>query len=243
WGVDALLEQQTREHDDLDVVVELSEVQRLTEALVGAGYEQVAGEAPKSFVLVDPQGRQVDVHPVVFNRDRGGGVYQMDDGREWVYPVSGFDGRGEVARRPVRCLSAEVQVLVHDGYELTDKDYRELYLLHKRFGAELPPRYAERALATGQASAGPARQSAPSPPIRLACWPGRSEPSPSTISPPGVTVTTTSAARASSRLGATPAPTSSAAAAAREASTSQSTTSRPRARNVRAAARPLTPAP
>jgi lincosamide nucleotidyltransferase A/C/D/E len=147
WGVDALLEQQTREHDDLDLVVELAAVPRLTETLVGAGYGQVAGEAPRSFVLVDPQGRQVDVHPVVFDDARGGGVYQMDDGREWVYPASGFTGRGRVAGRRLRCLSAEEQVRVHDGYELTDKDYRELYLLHKRFAVELPPKYAERALA------------------------------------------------------------------------------------------------
>jgi hypothetical protein len=68
-------------------------VPRLTEALVGAGYEQVAGGAPKSFVLGDPWGRQVDLHPVVFNDDRGGGVYQMDDGREWVYPSSGSAAR------------------------------------------------------------------------------------------------------------------------------------------------------
>jgi lincosamide nucleotidyltransferase A/C/D/E len=144
WGVDALLEEQTREHDDLDLVVDLAEVPRLIETLVGAGYEQVAGEAPGSFVLVDPRGRQVDVHPVVFDDARGGGVYQMDGAREWVYPGSGFTGRGRVAERRVRCLSAEVQVLVHDGYELTDKDYRELYLLHERFGVELPPKYAER---------------------------------------------------------------------------------------------------
>jgi lincosamide nucleotidyltransferase A/C/D/E len=149
WGVDALLERQTREHDDLDVVVELADVPALTETLVAAGYEQVAGEAPKSFVLVDARGRQVDVHPVVFDDARGGGVYKMDDGREWVYPASGFAGRGRVAGRAVRCLTPEVQVLVHDGYELTDKDYVELYLLHERFGVALPPEYARRARALG----------------------------------------------------------------------------------------------
>jgi lincosamide nucleotidyltransferase A/C/D/E len=149
WGVDALLEEQTREHDDLDVVVRLSDVRRLTEALAGAGYEQVAGTAPRSFVLVDALGRQVDVHPVVMDNARGGGVYQMDDGRDWVYPASGFTGRGRVAGRLVRCLSAEVQVLVHDGYELTDKDWRELSLLHERLGVALPVKYAERVLAAG----------------------------------------------------------------------------------------------
>ena len=147
WGVDALLEEQTREHDDLDVVVKLSDVKRLTEALACAGYEHVAGAAPRSFVLVDALGRQVDVHPVVMDDARGGGVYQMDDGRDWVYPASGFAGRGRVAGRAVRCLTAEVQVLVHDGYELTDKDWCELYLLHERFGVALPVKYAESALA------------------------------------------------------------------------------------------------
>src|SRR5918999_896024 len=78
WGVDALLERQTREHDDLGLVVEVADVPRLTETLVAAGYEQVAGGPPKSFVLVDAGGRQVDVHPVVFDDARGGGVYEMD---------------------------------------------------------------------------------------------------------------------------------------------------------------------
>lgn len=152
WGVDALLERQTREHDDLDLVVELADVPTLTEKLVAAGYEQVTGKAPRSFMLVDARGRQVDVHPVVFDDARGGGVYEMDDGREWVYPASGFAGSGRVAGRAVRCLTPEVQVLVHDGYELADKDYRELYLLHRQFGVALPAEYAERALAASSSS-------------------------------------------------------------------------------------------
>jgi lincosamide nucleotidyltransferase A/C/D/E len=79
----------------------------------------------------------VDVHPVTFD-DAGGGVYRMDDGRDWTYPAEGFTGRGVVAGRTVRCLSPAVQVLVHDGYELGEKDYRELRLLRDRFGVELP---------------------------------------------------------------------------------------------------------
>ncbi|MGH3078929.1 MAG: nucleotidyltransferase domain-containing protein [Gaiellaceae bacterium] len=140
WGVDALLEEQQREHDDLDLVVALADVPALLGVLGRARYEHAAGVTPGSVVLVDARGRQVDVHPVVFDDERGGGVYVMDDGREWVYPGHGFDGRGRVAGRPVRCLSPEVQVLVHDGYELTAKDYRELDLLHERFGVDVPPR-------------------------------------------------------------------------------------------------------
>jgi lincosamide nucleotidyltransferase A/C/D/E len=140
WGVDALLEEQVREHDDLDLVVALADLPALLGVAGRSGYEHAAGAVPGSIVLVDARGRQVDVHPVVLDDARGGGVYVMDDGREWVYPCQGFDGRGRVAGRPVRCLSPEVQVLVHDGYELTAKDYRELDLLHERFGVDVPPR-------------------------------------------------------------------------------------------------------
>ncbi len=148
WGVDALLERQTREHDDLDLVTKLDDSTKVIGALEAGGYELVDGAPPQSFVLVDAVGRQVDVHPVIFDDARGGGVYEMRDGREWVYPMQGFTGRGQVNGINVRCLSPEVQVLVHDGYELTDKDYWELRLLHDRFGVDIPERYRARALRT-----------------------------------------------------------------------------------------------
>jgi hypothetical protein len=68
----------------------------------------------------------------------------MEEGASWVYPAGGFSGKGTVDGRPVRCLSPEVQILVHAGYELTAKDLRELYLLRERFGVELPAELAER---------------------------------------------------------------------------------------------------
>jgi lincosamide nucleotidyltransferase A/C/D/E len=151
WGVDALLGHQTREHDDLDLVVELGHASRIIQLLDGLGYSLVAGAPPKSFVMVDTRGRQVDVHPVTFNAE-GGGVYQMDDGNEWVYPGEGFNGRGSVDEKPMRCLSPDVQVLVHAGYELTQKDYRELYLLRERFGVEPPSALLENVLAAAPES-------------------------------------------------------------------------------------------
>ena len=138
WGVDALLEEETREHDDLDLVARLEDSDAIIAVLQGAGYELVVGAPPKSYVFVDAIGRQVDVHPVVFDDARGGGVYVMEDGREWVYPAEGFSGRGRIGGQEVRCLTPEVQVLVHDGYELGEKDFRELQLLHDRFGVEVP---------------------------------------------------------------------------------------------------------
>ncbi len=153
WGVDALLGRETREHDDLDVVVELRYSDRVVQLLSDLGYELVAGGVPKGFVLVDRHGRQVDVHPVTFDRD-GGGVYWMEEG-EWVYPAEGFSGQGMVDGRAVRCLTPEVQVLVHAGYELSDKDYLELYLLRERFSVALPGELVERVDAAGRALSTP----------------------------------------------------------------------------------------
>jgi lincosamide nucleotidyltransferase A/C/D/E len=143
WGVDALLGLQTREHDDLDLVAELRDSERIIELLEGLGYELVAGAPPKSFVLVDEVGRQVDVHPVSFDVE-GGGVYEMEGGSKWIYPAEGFAGQGSVEGRAIRCLSPEVQVLVHAGYELTEKDYRELNLLRDRFGVTLTDEVSAR---------------------------------------------------------------------------------------------------
>jgi lincosamide nucleotidyltransferase A/C/D/E len=133
WGVDALLGEQTREHDDLDLVVGREDVPRLVDALGKRGYEVAKGELPTCIVLLDEVGRQVDVHPVAFD-DAGDGIYRMEDGRDWAYPAAGFGGRGEVLGKSVRCLSPEVQVLCHAGYELGDTDHHDLALLRDRFG-------------------------------------------------------------------------------------------------------------
>jgi lincosamide nucleotidyltransferase A/C/D/E len=135
WGVDALLGEQTRPHDDLDLVVPLEHVPALQEALARRGFRLAGGGAPMSVELTDAEGRQVDVHPVVFD-ECGGGVYRMRTGEDWVYPAEGFEGVGSVAGRRVRCLTPEVQVLCHAGYELDEDDRRDLRALADRFGVE-----------------------------------------------------------------------------------------------------------
>jgi lincosamide nucleotidyltransferase A/C/D/E len=137
WGVDALLGRQTRAHDDVDLVASLDEVPRLQEVLAGRGYVLAGGGAPLSFELVDARGRQVDVHPVAFS-ERGDGIYRMQTGEDWTYPAAGFEGAGHVLDRPVRCLTPEVQVLCHRGYDLDEDDLRDLRALQEHFGVELP---------------------------------------------------------------------------------------------------------
>jgi lincosamide nucleotidyltransferase A/C/D/E len=140
WGVDALVGEQLRAHDDLDIVVAIDDVPVVQDVLRRAGYTDRDREAPLSFMTVDREGRQVDVHPVTFDAD-GNGLYQMDDGDTWTYPAAGLAGTGSIGGRPVHCLTPELQMRVHAGYELGEKDHEEIRILHERFGVVPPPGY------------------------------------------------------------------------------------------------------
>ena len=139
WGVDALLERQTRPHKDVDIIVRVADAPRLQEVLGRRGFVFKEGILPTSFVLADGCGLEVDVHAVVFDGD-GNGVYRMQNGEDWIYPAEGFSGRGVVDGWSVACLSPAAQVLCHaEGYVPTDKDRRDMAFLRERFGVELPP--------------------------------------------------------------------------------------------------------
>jgi lincosamide nucleotidyltransferase A/C/D/E len=139
WAVDALLGAQTRPHKDLDIILRLADLPQLREILGSRGFEIQQGGRESNFVLADHSGLEVDVHAIVFDRD-GNGVYRMENGSDWIFPASGFSGRGVVNGVDVGCLSPETQVLCHaHGYVPTEKDFRDMELLEARFGVELPP--------------------------------------------------------------------------------------------------------
>jgi lincosamide nucleotidyltransferase A/C/D/E len=139
WGVDALLQTQTRAHKDVDIILPVTDAPRLQELLAMRGFAVREGKPPDSFVLAKGAAIEVDVHAVTFDRD-GNGVYRMQSGQDWVYPAEGFSGRGIVGGMAVRCLSPTTQVLCHaHGYVAVEKDYCDMELLAERFGIDLPP--------------------------------------------------------------------------------------------------------
>lgn len=140
WAVDAALGRQTRAHDDLDIVVDLDHVEPLSALLESQGYVLAGGGAHKSFELVDEFGRQVDVHPVVFVPS-GDGRYLMETGEYWIYPARGFAGEGRILARVVRCLTPEVQMLCHTGYEPHRQSYDDVWALGERFDLRVPDEY------------------------------------------------------------------------------------------------------
>jgi lincosamide nucleotidyltransferase A/C/D/E len=139
WAVDAVLGEQTRPHKDIDIILRVEDLPRLREILGGRRFTVQDGGTESNFVLADPSGLEVDVHAIVFDQG-GNGVYRMENGSDWIFPATGFRGKGVVQGIRVRCLSPETQVLCHaHGYVPTEKDFRDMELLQARFGVELPP--------------------------------------------------------------------------------------------------------
>lgn len=158
WGVDALLGEQTRSHGDLDLVVSLTEVSRLQEALRALGFEVESGGTAANFVMADGNRREIDVHAVAFD-ERGYGSFRLPDGRLWPFPPAAFAGEGTVGGRPVRCLSADAQVQCHaQGYAPTEKDLHDLERLQKRFGVVLPISLCRQPHASERPSVGRRRE-------------------------------------------------------------------------------------
>jgi lincosamide nucleotidyltransferase A/C/D/E len=138
WAIDALLGEQTRPHDDLDLVSRLEDSGRIEKALGERGYVLAGGGAPQSFELVDDEGHQVDVHPASFNSD-GDGAYPMADGGEWIFPAAGFGGSGLILGRRVPCLTPEVVMVNHTtGYALDDEHQQDVRALGERYDIPVP---------------------------------------------------------------------------------------------------------
>jgi len=139
WGVDALLETQTRLHRDVDIIVRVSDVPEVQRLLDQRGFSIKEGSPPYSFVLANGSGLEVDIHAVVFDEE-GNGIYRMQNGEDWIYPQVGFGGRGKVEDMEVKCLSPAVQVHCHaHGYTPVEKDFQDMEKLHQKFRVELPP--------------------------------------------------------------------------------------------------------
>lgn len=143
WGVDALLGRETREHHDVDLLVEVKGLERFRLQLAGRGYrfayvwwEEVLWvrdaawrsplEEPTAFVYRNAGGDEVDVHVV---RIDDAGAIEMLWRAPYAFTAEGLAGAGTIGGHPVRCLTAELQRRAHTGYELPEHHLRDLQLL------------------------------------------------------------------------------------------------------------------
>lgn len=140
WGVDALAGRQTRVHRDLDLAFDANHEAVVLEALTCLGYILETDWRPVRLELAAGGSARVDLHPVTLD-ERGDGLQAGLDGRTFSYPSSSLVV-GQIAGRPVRCISIAKQLEFHEGYHPRDVDLADLALLATldrsgRPGAEL----------------------------------------------------------------------------------------------------------
>jgi lincosamide nucleotidyltransferase A/C/D/E len=138
WCVDALLGEQTRPHEDLDIAIQEKDVPVLRRLLQERGYTDIKLEdaRPWNFVLGDENGREIDVHVIVLD-DQGDGIYGPPEKGE-KYPAASLTGTGNIDGQAVRCISPGWMVKFHSGYDLREKDFQDVSALCRKFRIELP---------------------------------------------------------------------------------------------------------
>jgi lincosamide nucleotidyltransferase A/C/D/E len=155
WGIDALIRKQSRPHKDLDVITLVDDVAAMRELLCQDGYslkelwsenrwvvDTSGAETATAFVFHDSLGREIDVHAIRFD-DQGKGLPAWEaEGR--IFEKQDLAGEGLIAGIAVKCLSPEMQMSCHSGYDLPAWQLRDLEFLHEKFGVEYPGDYSDK---------------------------------------------------------------------------------------------------
>ncbi len=130
WGVDALLGEHTRPHSDVDVVISRAhstedDERRLIEAFGRRGFTVTPDDGspgrwlPERVILRNRAGRTVELLPI-------------DDLDDCLAAVGTIDGHA------VPCVSAQGQLVLHDGYAHRAVDRHDLDRLCARFDLTAP---------------------------------------------------------------------------------------------------------
>ena len=134
WAVDALLGEQTRKHEDLDIAVERKNLENLRAYLESLGYKEIKRDENKMWDLVmgDSDGHEVHVHAFELNEKGNIIEEQYWDG----YSSNSLSGSGIINGHNVKCVSLEHLIKTHDGAKrkLKDSDYGDMETLRKKFG-------------------------------------------------------------------------------------------------------------
>jgi lincosamide nucleotidyltransferase A/C/D/E len=92
-------------------------------------------------VLIAPDDNRIDFHPMHFD-ETGFAHQQLPGGRLFTCRIDALHACGAIAGQPVRCLSPDLQLAAHLGYEPDEIDRHEIGLLCERFGLALPYAFA-----------------------------------------------------------------------------------------------------
>jgi lincosamide nucleotidyltransferase A/C/D/E len=148
WGIDALLGEETRPHKDIDILVLVDDTRRMRDLLKEDGFELIyvwpenhhvtdtqGIETDTAFVLRDGAGREIDVHAMWLNAD-GNGVPEWGDSPDFRFWNHALAALGSIAGKNVRCITPQMQMVCHTGYDLPESHQKDLERLRERFSVD-----------------------------------------------------------------------------------------------------------
>ena len=138
WCVDALLQEVSRQHSDLDVAVERSNDEMLKTALGERGFRlrDEAGSTDWNYKLENSEGLVIDVHVFAYDL-QGHNVYGIK------YPHGALSGVGVLAVTKVRCVNAAWMLKFKTGYPPASKDVADVRRLAAAFNLAIPEEWSE----------------------------------------------------------------------------------------------------
>lgn len=148
WGTDALLGVKTRDHKDIDFMIEKKDVEKVRDYFSSNGYETSGDENTWWHFILENEDSVIDIHVIEMD-ESGRGIYGPKENNA-LFPADCFEGKGEINGVEVRCLTAEYRVLcltvdygviTRTGYKLKDTDYKDIAALCKKFKIEIPKEY------------------------------------------------------------------------------------------------------
>lgn len=137
WGVDALLERETRAHNDIDLFIERINSNKFIDIIKEKGFVEIkeAYTNPDHTVWKDDKGRIIDLH--IFEFTEEGNLLFLGE----TYPAAVFGGIGTIGDKGVKCINPQDQVLFHLGYEHDENDAHDVKLLCQKFNIPIPDEY------------------------------------------------------------------------------------------------------
>ncbi len=150
WSVDALLHAETREHKDIDLIIQKKDLDVVKKYFLDKGFiDETEGNIWWHFFMTSAD---LDVDFLVIEFDDKGGAYLGPRERNAYFPPTAFSATGTINGLEVQCLTPEYKVMsltrafgvvVRNQYQITEKDCRDMIALCKKYSLPIPNDYSE----------------------------------------------------------------------------------------------------
>jgi len=132
WCVDALVERELREHNDLDIAINRQDEKALQDWLAKQGYTDRTSpdRSEWNYVVGDDNGCLIDIHVFEFDCE-GNHIYGT------AYPRESLTGHAILGGIEINCISPDWMFRFKTGYTPSPKDIIDIHALAEKYGYKI----------------------------------------------------------------------------------------------------------